>query len=76
MRVVHLEAGTHFYGGALQVLLLVEGLEARGVENLLVVPTGSAPEKEATARGLPVHPMPMAGDADLRFPFRFRPWCS
>jgi len=72
VKVVHLEAGRHLYGGAVQVLLLVEGLESRGVENVLVVPSGSGVEEEATRRGLPVRALPMAGEADLAFPFRFR----
>ncbi len=72
MKIVHLEAGTHLYGGAYQVLLLVEGLAARGVHGVLVVPRASAIEKEALRRGLPVKAVSMAGDADLAFPFRFR----
>ena len=72
MKIVHLEAGTHLYGGALQVLLLVEGLAERGIEGVLVVPTGSEVGEEAQRRGLPVRALPMAGDADLAFPFRFR----
>jgi len=72
MRVVHLEAGRHVYGGALQALLLVEGLERRGVENVLVVAEGSEVEERARSRGLPVRGLPMAGEADLAFPFRFR----
>ena len=72
MRVVHLEAGTHLYGGALQVLLLLEGLRDRGVEGLLVTPPGSAMEGEARKRGLPVHPLPLAGEADPLFPLRFQ----
>ena len=72
MKVVHLETGNHVYGGALQVLLLVEGLARRGIENVLVVPTGSAVEEEALRRGLPVKGVPMAGEADMAFPFRFR----
>jgi glycosyltransferase involved in cell wall biosynthesis len=72
LRVLHLEAGTHVYGGALQVFLLVEGLCGRGVENVLVVPLGAETEREARVRGLPVHPIPLAGEADLRFPLRFR----
>lgn len=72
MKILHLETGTHLYGGALQVLLLVEGLQARGVENVLVVPQGSQVESEAKSRRLPLHPLPMAGEADLRFPSRFR----
>ena len=72
MKVVHLETGTHLYGGALQVLYLVEGLAKRGIRNLMVVPSGSALEKEAARRGLPARSIPMAGEADLTFPFRFR----
>lgn len=72
MKVVHLETGTHLYGGAIQVLLLVEGLEARGIKNVLVVPSGSRVEEEATRRGLPVRALPLLGEADVTFPFRFR----
>ena len=72
MKVVHLETGTHLYGGALQLLYLVEGLAERGIRNLMVVPSGSALEKEAARRGLPARSIPMAGEADLTFPFRFR----
>jgi glycosyltransferase involved in cell wall biosynthesis len=72
VKIVHLEAGTHLYGGAVQVLLLVEGLQARDTENVLVVPSGSRVEEEAQRRNLPVRSLPMAGEADLVFPFRFR----
>ncbi len=72
MRVLHLEAGVHVYGGALQVFLLVEGLGRRGVENVLVVPRGGETEEEARARGLPVRSLPLAGEADILFPSRFR----
>jgi glycosyltransferase involved in cell wall biosynthesis len=72
VRVVHLETGTHLYGGALQVLLLARGLDRRGVESVLVVPRGSALEAEAGRRGLPVRPLPMAGELDLLFVARLR----
>jgi glycosyltransferase involved in cell wall biosynthesis len=72
VKIVHLETGRHVYGGALQVLLLVEGLVRHGVENLLVVPDGSAVGEAARSKGLPVRSLPMAGEADLVFPFRFR----
>ena len=36
MKILHVEAGKHLYGGARQVLYIVEGLAARGVTNLLV----------------------------------------
>jgi glycosyltransferase involved in cell wall biosynthesis len=60
------------YGGGLQVLLLVEGLQRRGVDNLLVVSRGSEVEAEALRRGLPVRGVPIAGEADLLLPVRVR----
>ncbi len=72
MKVAHLETGTHLYGGALQVLLLVEGLQKRGIKNVLVTPEESAVAAEASRRKLPVQTLPMAGEADLLFPLRFR----
>lgn len=60
------------YGGALQVLLLVRGLQRRGLVNLLAVPRGSEVEAEARARGLPVRGISMAGEADLLLPVRVR----
>lgn len=54
------------------MLLLVEGLARHGVENLLVAAEGSDVTEEARRRGLPVRSLPMAGEADLAFPFRFR----
>jgi glycosyltransferase involved in cell wall biosynthesis len=41
MKVLHVEGGRNLYGGAHQVLLLIEGLKARGVENVLACRTGS-----------------------------------
>ena len=67
LRIVHLETGRHLYGGAAQVLYLLDGLRERGVEGVLVTPPGSELEAAARARGLAVHPIPLAGEADLRF---------
>jgi hypothetical protein len=54
MKIVHVETGRHFYGGAQQVLWLLEGLAARGVDNLLVCPPGSGIDKAARDAGIPV----------------------
>ena len=71
MRILHVEGGRNFYGGAHQVLLLMEGLAARGVENVLVCPRGS--ELAQRAEGLAtVWAMPMRGDLDLSLIFRLR----
>ena len=42
MKVVHVETGRRFYGGAQQVIWLMQGLHDRDVESVLVCPDGSA----------------------------------
>lgn len=70
MKVLHIEGGRNLYGGALQVRYLLEGLQARGIENLLACRRGSdlalAAAPFAYVRG-----MPMAGDMDIRLIPRF-----
>ena len=64
MRVLHVEGGEHLYGGALQLLYLLEGLAARGIDNQLACRQGC----ELGVRAEPfarVHGMPMHGDLDL-----------
>jgi glycosyltransferase involved in cell wall biosynthesis len=72
VKIVHLEAGANLYGGALQVLLLVEGLVRRGIDSVLVTAQGGEPEAEAQRRGLPVRSLPLSGEADLAFLLRFK----
>jgi glycogen synthase len=67
MKIVHVETGRHFYGGAQQVLWLLEGLAARGVDNLLVCPPASGIDKAARDAGIPVRNLGCTGDLDLRF---------
>jgi glycosyltransferase involved in cell wall biosynthesis len=64
MRVLHVEGGAHLYGGALQLLYLLEGLAERGIDNHLVCRRGCA----LSIRAVPfakVHGIPMHGDLDL-----------
>lgn len=65
MKVLHIEGGRNLYGGALQVRYLLEGLQARGIENLMACRADSdlalAAAPYADVRG-----MPMAGDLDVR----------
>ncbi|TVO57752.1 glycosyltransferase family 4 protein [Denitromonas halophila] len=63
MKVLHIEAGRHLYGGAKQVLYIMQGLAARGVNNLLACPTDAHIAAEARAFA-EVLEMPMGGDAD------------
>jgi len=69
MKILHIEAGRHIYGGAFQVEMLLEGLSKAGVENILVCPKGSDIATHA-APFATVEAIPMAGDVDLLFPFR------
>lgn len=72
LRVVHVETGRHLYGGAAQVLYLMTGLRDEGVESVLVAPPASGITEAARQRGIRVRPVPLAGEADLRFILRLR----
>lgn len=72
MKIVHVETGRHLYGGAQQVLWLLDGLAARDVEGLLVCPPGSGLDKMARERGVRVINLPCSGDLDLKFAWRLR----
>ncbi|TQV62871.1 MAG: glycosyltransferase family 4 protein [Halothiobacillaceae bacterium] len=71
MKVLHIEAGRHLYGGARQVLYLLEGLAARGVESILACPEGSDIAREARPWARVVE-MRMGGELDLMLPGRLR----
>lgn len=58
------------YGGARQVLMLLDGLVAQGVETTLVCTEGSAIATAANS-AVQVIALPMRGDADVMFPPRF-----
>jgi glycosyltransferase involved in cell wall biosynthesis len=64
VKVLHVEAGRHLYGGAQQVLYLLEGLQRLGIENVLACPTGSELAERARPFG-EVVTLPMRGDVDL-----------
>ena len=63
MRIAHVEAGRHLYGGAAQVHYLLEGLTGRGVESVVLCPPDSA-LAAATPAAL-VRPLQMRGDLDV-----------
>lgn len=70
MRIVHVETGTHLYGGALQVLYLLKGLSEHQVENVLVCPASSQIGSAAQDLADKIYRIPMAGDLDLMFIYR------
>jgi len=67
MKVLHIETGMYLYGGGRQVVWLLHGLAARGVENLLLCPQGSAIAREDLPASVSVDDLPMRGDLDLAF---------
>lgn len=72
MKVLHVEAGMHLYGGARQVAYLLEGLEQRGVECVLVSSRGGAIGEELKDRISRLYEIPMRGDLDLGLIWRLK----
>lgn len=71
MKVLHIEAGMHLYGGALQVVFLLRGLQELGIDSVLACPQGSAIAQEAAPYAT-IATMPMKGDADVGLLGRLR----
>lgn len=70
MHVVHLETGRHLYGGARQVLYLLEGLSREHLQSTLICPSDSVISMAAADLGIEVVSLPMSGDLDFRFSAR------
>lgn len=70
--IVHVDTEKGFSGGEVQVFLLMEGLRAAGVPQLLVAPPGSDSLRIARERGLPVHEIALAHQFDLPSVWRLR----
>lgn len=64
MKVLHVEAGRHLYGGARQVLHLMEGLAQQGHQNILVCPSGAEYAEQARDSARVIE-LAMGGDLDL-----------
>ena len=64
IRVAHIEMGSHLYGGAQQVLYLLEALSSSDVTSTLICPVGSAIGKAARERGVAVEEVGYRGDLD------------
>lgn len=69
MKVLHVEGGRHYYGGARQVVYLIEGLAARGVANVLACPLHARIVEHASPSAV-VLPTAMRGDADVAMAWR------
>ena len=64
MKILHVESGQHFYGGARQVAYIIRELANQGIRSLLACPTGAHIAKELTDCAA-IYEMPMKGDADI-----------
>ena len=71
MKVLHIESGRYLYGGAKQVLYIMEGLAQRGIDNLLACPPGAHIAEPARACAQ-VFELPMRGDLDIGLIGRLR----
>jgi len=69
MHILHIETGKHLYGGALQVLYLLEGLKSKGCDNSLVCPSGSSIGKKSRNYA-DTYEVPVRGELDPAFGFR------
>lgn len=56
MRILHLDSGREMRGGQWQVLRLIEGLSAAGIESVLLACDGSPLYEQVLARGWQVRP--------------------
>ncbi len=70
MKILHVETGRHFLGGPQQVIYLIDALNERGVEGILVCPPGSGIDTVARQHGIRVQNLFCAGDLDLPFAYR------
>jgi len=70
MHVLHIEAGRHLYGGALQVVYLLEGLSERGIRSTLICSAGSEMAERARGAAQRIHAIPWRGELDPAIFFR------
>lgn len=72
MKIVHVETGRHFYGGAQQVIWLMRRLAERDVDGVLVCVPGSGIDTVARSHGIAVRNIECSGDLDFGFATRLR----
>lgn len=65
MKILHVETGMKLYGGAFQVKLIIDGLQARGIGNVLVCPEGSEIANHFRHGACTLEEIPCGGDADF-----------
>lgn len=63
--VLHIEAGRHLYGGALQVIYLIKGLQDKPINNILACTEDSQFAQYAQQQSINCETIPMKGDVDI-----------
>ncbi|SFP89953.1 glycosyltransferase family 4 protein [Hydrogenimonas thermophila] len=71
MTILHIEAGKNLYGGAKQVAYLIEELQKRGTNNILICPINSEIAKVCKPFCI-VEEIQMSGDLDISMIFRIK----
>jgi glycosyltransferase involved in cell wall biosynthesis len=72
MKILHVEAGMNLYGGAQQVLYLMQGLRDAGVHNALACPENSVIAAASASVVNKLYAIPLRGDLDFPFACRLR----
>ncbi len=65
MKILHIELGRNFYGGAKQVFYLIKGLSRYGITNILVSPKGSEISKRVNLFLYKNYEVSYKGDLDV-----------
>lgn len=71
---LHINTSREWRGGERQTLLLAQGLHDAGHRTRVVCPPGSELEKRCQAGGIPLLPLAMRGEADLKAVRQLRRW--
>ncbi|MCP5419858.1 MAG: glycosyltransferase [Gammaproteobacteria bacterium] len=72
MKIVHIESGRHLYGGALQVLFLLQGLRERPGRHVLICPEDGAIAAATDGLVEKQYAIPWHGDLDFGLSRRLR----
>jgi len=72
VKVLHIETGRHVYGGPHQVLCLLKGLNALGINNVLVCAKGTPFARLVQQEDIACRAVPIAGDVDIPAIWRIR----
>ncbi|MDD5035081.1 MAG: glycosyltransferase [Methylococcaceae bacterium] len=72
MKVLHVEMGRHLYGGARQVVYLLDGLARFHGEHVLVCAEGAEIATAIANPAVKIFPLALTGDVDLGFIARLR----